>query len=144
MAEKARTGVTKEDLRPFVKEMASEIKLELPIPPSVNNAYTINRYTRQIVPKETVKRWIESAAWIATDEKRKQRWCFSRNEKLILELTAFWKDNSRDRDIHNLHKPLADALEGVLYENDCMVLIRDMDFSVDSKNPRIEVVVRRA
>lgn len=41
----------------------------------------------------------------------------------------------------NLHKLLPDAFENVLYENDRNVLIRDMDFSLDKKRPRIEVVV---
>lgn len=36
---------------------------------------------------------------------------------------------------------LCDALEGALYLDDKMVLVRDMDFSVDRKRPRLEVCV---
>ena len=64
----------------------------------------------------------------------------NRDEKIVILLWAFWPDN-RPHDMGNLHKLLPDALENILYENDRNVLIRDMDFSLDKKRPRIEVVV---
>ena len=39
----------------------------------------------------------------------------------------------------NTHKLLCDALEGVVYIDDKMVLARDMDFDIDRANPRLEV-----
>ena len=53
---------------------------------------------------------------------------------------AFWPDGRR-RDMNNTHKLLCDALEGAVYLDDKMVLVRDMDFSVDRKRPRLEVCV---
>ena len=72
---------------------------------------------------------------------RKQGWVYpAKDEKIVILLWAFWPDN-RPHDMGNLHKLLPDALENILYENDRNVLIRDMDFSLDKKRPRIEVVV---
>lgn len=61
-------------------------------------------------------------------------------EKIVLEVVAFWPDGRR-RDMNNTHKLLCDALEGAVYLDDKMVLVRDMDFFVDRKRPRLEVCV---
>jgi crossover junction endodeoxyribonuclease RusA len=80
---------------------------------------------------------------IAKSAAREQSWVYSRGEKLVIELWAFWADGKK-RDIHNLHKILCDCLEGILYENDSWVLVRDIDFCVDKRNPRVEIRIWRA
>ena len=110
------------------------------IPPSVNHAYANNGKGGRVL-KGAAKEWIEDAGNIAKAAKREQGWIYSQGVKLVMELWAFWP-NYRRRDIHNLHKLIADAFEGLLYEDDKWVLIRDMDFDVDRKNPRVEYVVK--
>lgn len=85
--------------------------------------------------------WKLVAAWTAIAEKKEQGWEMpGADEKVVLELYAYWPDYRR-RDMNNCHKLLCDALEGQLYLDDKMVLVRDMDFDIDRKNPRIEVYV---
>lgn len=62
--------------------------------------------------------------------------------KIVIEIYAFWPDERR-HDMNNTHKLLCDAWEKILYEDDCYILARDMDFSVDRKAPRLECFVYR-
>ena len=70
----------------------------------------------------------------------RQGWVFTQKEKIIMEVWTYWPDYRR-RDTHNAHKLLADALESILYDDDRYVLMRDMDYNVDKKNPRVEIVL---
>jgi crossover junction endodeoxyribonuclease RusA len=111
------------------------------IPPSVNHAYANNGKGGRVLTAEA-KNWIQEAKDQAEYAAIAHKWkCKGDGAKVIMELRAFWPDKHR-RDIHNLHKLIADAFEGVLYKDDKMLLIRDMDFSVERKNPRVEYVVR--
>lgn len=123
--------------------MDKKIFLILDIPPSVNKCYvntrTFGRRGRMLT--EEARTWKANARLIAQTAARNQGWSIpEKDQKIILEVTAFWPDRCR-RDMNNLHKLLCDALEEKMYINDCMVLVRDMDFSVDRKNPRLEVCV---
>lgn len=88
------------------------------------------------------KAWKEYAALVAKAEARLQHWQTPEpSEKVVVAIYAYWPDN-RIRDMHNSHKLLMDALEdGGIYHNDKFALARDMDFSVDRKEPRLELFV---
>jgi Holliday junction resolvase RusA-like endonuclease len=58
--------------------------------------------------------------------------------KVVVELLVWWPDR-RKRDVHNLHKLLADCLQGRVCDDDQWMLIRDMDFDYDKGHPRVEV-----
>lgn len=118
----------------------SVVSFDAPIPPSVNHAYITTRQGRRVLTSDA-KRWIEQAQLIAQMAKQNHGWRFHDGGKLVMELYAYWPDAKR-RDIHNLHKLIADAFEGVLYRDDKMLLIRDMDFVIDRRRPRVEIVVR--
>lgn len=113
------------------------IRFAVPIVPSVNHCYRNDQYKRRVLTDAAV-RWKEAAQMIAYAAARKQGWRISRGEKLVLAIWVYWPD-ARRRDTHNCHKLLADAFNGVLYEDDSTVLIRDMDYSIDRKHPRVEV-----
>jgi crossover junction endodeoxyribonuclease RusA len=117
------------------------LKLTLPIVPSVNHCYRNVTVNRRILTKDG-QNWLHQAQWTAKAEAKKQGWNITDGVKLIMEIWTYWPDNRR-RDTHNSHKLLCDALEGVLYVNDRFVLVRDMDFTVDKHNPRVEIVLRR-
>ncbi|WP_299448180.1 RusA family crossover junction endodeoxyribonuclease [uncultured Phascolarctobacterium sp.] len=114
----------------------------LPLPPSVNAAYANNRHTgRGRILTPAAENWKLVAGYAAKQSVRNSGWQITAaDEKVVLELVAFWPDNRR-RDMNNLHKLLCDALEGVVYPDDKMVLVRDMDFSIDRKRSRLEVCV---
>lgn len=85
--------------------------------------------------------WKLQASWYAKSVAKSEKWkCLPLGVKVVMELYAFWPDE-RKRDMSNLHKLLPDALEGIIYENDRYVLVSDMDFTVDTKHPRVEIVV---
>lgn len=87
---------------------------------------------------EEARNWKLQVGFIAKAEVRQQGWELpEKNEKIVLELTAFWPDGRR-HDMNNIHKLLCDALEGYFYIDDCKVLVRDMDFAIDRKAPRVE------
>lgn len=118
------------------------VSFAVSIPPSVNHAYENNGRGGRILT-QAAKDWKEEAYYVALQAKNKAGWRIpGKAEKLILALWVFWPDK-RKRDTHNLHKLIADAFEGVLYENDRQVLIRDMDFAVDRQRPRVEVELCR-
>jgi len=86
------------------------------------------------------KAWKENVQWIAATERTKQRWEFSSNEKLVMELEIFWPDRRR-RDADNCLKLLADSLEGILFEDDKWILPRVINWDVDKEAPRVEVKI---
>lgn len=119
-----------------------QIKLILPIPPSINACYA-NRNIKGMrgrILTEEGRNWKNLAGWEARVAAKQVGWEITK-EKVVIEVIAYWQD-ARKHDMNNTHKLLADAFEGILYENDNMVLMRDIDFSIDRKKPRLEVTIR--
>jgi crossover junction endodeoxyribonuclease RusA len=126
------------------------------LPPSVNHMYrrhtlTGNRksdgkafsrvaevYTRE------AEAWIGEAQLIAKTIGRRAGWGEPRPNddyhKVIVALWAYWPDAIK-RDMSNLHKIVADALEGIVYVNDRTSLLRDMDYEIDRQRPRLVIEV---
>ena len=119
---------------------AALVRFETDIPPSVNHAYITTRKGQRILTN-AAKMWVLYAGIKAKTAAQKHGWAFSSSGKLVMEIWAYWPDNKK-RDIHNLHKLIADAFEDILYKDDRNVLIRDMDFYIDRENPRVEICVR--
>ena len=120
-----------------------KLNMTLTIPPSVNHCYknfnAAGRRNRVLTP--LAKAWKDEAYYVAVTSTHRQRWQIpAADKKIVLELVAFWPD-ARRRDMNNTHKLLCDALEGAVYLDDKMVLVRDMDFSIDRKHPRLELCI---
>lgn len=121
----------------------NKLYLRLDIPPSVNHCYqNIHvKGARGRILTEEARNWKDMTKYIAKGAVRHCAWELpAADVKVVLEIVAFWPD-ARRRDMNNTHKLLCDALEGIVYLDDKMVLARDMDFSVDRKHPRLEVCV---
>ena len=121
----------------------NKLNLILTIPPSVNHCYKnftcMGRQNRVLTPLARAGK--QEADYVANALAHREGWRVPEpEEKIVLEVIAFWPDGRR-RDMNNTHKLLCDALEGAVYLDDKMVLVRDMDFSVDRKRPRLEVCV---
>lgn len=109
--------------------MKYQVKLQLP--PSSNHIYVRGRYLNK-----RASEWMAQArdkCLAATGD-----WSCQIDRKVVVELVVYWPDNRR-RDCHNLHKLLADVLEGIVVNDDRWMLLRDMDFSIDREEPRIEI-----
>lgn len=121
----------------------NKLNMTLTIPPSVNHCYkninAVGRQNRVLTP--LAKAWKDEAHYVAVAAVHRQRWQMpAADKKIVLEIVAFWPDRRR-RDMNNTHKLLCDALEGVVYLDDKMALVRDIDFSVDRQNPRLELCI---
>ncbi|MCR8981615.1 RusA family crossover junction endodeoxyribonuclease [Brevibacillus laterosporus] len=104
--------------------------------PSWNHLYIIVRN------KPTLGKWGElykaRVAEAALDWAMDTDWLMVKERKVILRTWIFWND-ARNKDCHNTDKAWADALEGIIYEDDSQALIQYQDFQIDRKNPRIEI-----
>lgn len=116
------------------------LTLTLPIPPSINAIYYTGRDGRRHLTTAG-RRWKRDAkneAWIAAQE---HRWKLCCRGWIIIELRIWWRDSSRRRDVSNLHKLLADSLEGIIYLDDKQSLLRDMAVQMDRERPRVELKI---
>ena len=109
------------------------IKFKLPLPISINQLYLAGRGGKRYKNPAGVK-WHNEAGWVAKIQKGIQKFEFITDEKIIMELTFYFKSLEKIRDTHNYHKQIADAFEDILYNNDRWVLIRDMDFLKGDRN----------
>jgi crossover junction endodeoxyribonuclease RusA len=118
------------------------IRLTTEIPPSVNACYNNNvGMGRGRMLTNEAKTWKAIAGYEAKQEAHRTRYQMpEKGDKIVIRIYAFWPDKRR-RDMNNLHKLIADAFTNVLYHDDNVVLIRDMDYSLDKKNARIELVI---
>ena len=122
-------------------EKMNKLHLTLSIPPSVNHCYknfiAAGRRNRVLTPMAHA--WKDEAKYRTAGLARRERWQMpAADKKIVLEVVAYWPDKRR-HDMSNAHKLLCDALEGVVYIDDRMVLVRDMDFDIDRTNPRLEL-----
>lgn len=130
--------------------IAKSLHLTAELPPSVNHCYRnvmrsgvtkrgkkYTRRERQLTAKAEV--WMEATALKLNLATRRQGWVMPpAGAKVVVELTVRWPDHRR-RDTHNLHKLIADVLEGIVFCNDQYALLRDIDFTVDPANPGVDI-----
>ncbi len=126
-----------------------DFKAVLPLPPSSNHMY-VRRYKSYFkngkkkkrlmnVLSDRAQRWMEDAGDRALEAMKECGWeSAPKGEKVVVELRVWWPDK-RKRDVHNLHKLIADCLEGKVCDDDQWMLIRDVDFGYDHSDPRVEV-----
>ena len=121
----------------------NRLSMTLTIPPSVNHCYK-NLHIKGLrgrILTEEARNWKLMTQYVAKAAVRHCAWELPpADKKIVLEIVAFWPD-ARRRDMNNTHKLLCDALEGIVYLDDKMVLARDMDLSVDRKHPRLELCI---
>jgi crossover junction endodeoxyribonuclease RusA len=114
------------------------IRLTLPLPPSLNAAYrsvVINGSGRVLLSrvgrryKEDVKKLLMGRKSLGA-------------ARLAVHYTYWFKDK-RKNDISNREKLLSDALEGMLFDNDCQIDVMLLERGgIDKMNPRVEVELR--
>lgn len=127
--------------------MSASVTVTLPLPLSVNHLHrrvTLDSGRVIEVKTNAAKKWDRDCALVVTAAARRAGWTIRpKGRKVVVELIAFWP-NARRRDMNNLHKQVGDLLEGIVYEDDCYALLRDIDFDVDRDNPRLLVRWRDA
>jgi Holliday junction resolvase RusA-like endonuclease len=110
--------------------------------PSVNHIYTRMAKGRQklTAPAEGLKRRWEAAAfeWVAQNG-----WALTSEEKVIVELTAYFPNDKVRRDTNNVFKLLLDSFNGIIYDDDEFALPRVMDFHrvAEGEQPYFELTI---
>lgn len=130
----------KEPLPPTKELLQRRLFLTLPLAPSVNHCYITTRWGKRILTKDA-KVWFETVKKILIKEIERQHWGYTQQTKLVAEIMTYFP-NYLTRDSHNQYKTLCDAFEDYIIDNDCYLLIRQIDWQVDKENPRLEIVVR--
>lgn len=116
------------------------LKLTLPLPTSVNKMYRIGRRGSFELTQEA-RNYKEASQLLAKQQIRKQKYSIEpQGVWLVMEVTYYFPDREK-RDCHNQHKLLADTLEGLAYENDRWVIIRDKTVVCDELRPRLEIEI---
>ena len=128
--------------RPPLPPQTLRLPLVLPIPPTSNHMYhPILRHSRaggthySLALTPVAQAWKDEATLAARTWARTQHWVLADKEWIIIWFRLFWPDYRR-RDVPNL-KALWDALEHVIYPNDCWALPRPLIPQRDPENPRI-------
>ena len=116
------------------------LHLVLPLPPSLNSCFRNIAINRRVPTKKAIM-WTREAKTILRQEVKMQGWELSK-EKTVVEITVFWKD-ARKSDCCNREKILSDSMNGIVFEDEHLCLPRFMDYSIDRKNPRVELLIYR-
>lgn len=114
------------------------LEITLPLPPSVNTIYMWNPRTHQKIYKKEAREWLE-------ENTEYVRYSLPLGHKPINEYVVvklkFWLPR-RNSDAHNYEKLLFDCLEhGGLVENDRVIMNQTISIEIDSKNPRVTIIV---
>jgi Holliday junction resolvase RusA-like endonuclease len=117
-----------------------DMKFTVPIAPSGNKMW---RHTKRGVVYKTTecREYQQQVSLLAKIAASNNYWKMATG-KVFLEYTYYWPDK-RKRDTGNQKKVINDALQGIIVDNDCNILERDIDFTVDKHKPRIEITVRK-
>lgn len=105
----------------------SEKKGDKGVYPSVNHIYTRMAKGRQklTAPAEKLKEKWETEARMWVEE---NGWQLTEEEKVVVELTAYFPNDKLRRDTNNVFKLMMDAFTGIVYDDDEFALPRVMDF----------------
>ena len=114
------------------------MRFTLPLPPSINQTYGVNRNAEHPMFKhQKVKDWEEAAGWDIIQQKDKSV-SFPLTGPIMMGITWYYKD---DRDIDAGLKVLLDVFQKFnIYKNDRQVRrFLDVNIFEDKENPRVEV-----
>ena len=127
--------------RTYSDEQIESLTFSLDVPPSINHMYHNTKGGGKRLTKVAEQYFFDVKAKVRA-EALDQNWIFKLAPQwLYLDLYFYFPDRRR-RDSHNCLKILLDALEGVLFENDYYVMPNIRLVEMDSKNPRVDVVLR--
>lgn len=115
-------------------------KLVLTLPPSVNHMYINGRIGHRLsrILSDSSKMWMQENALKTNLWRNKNGWQTSQY-KTVVKLWFYFPDHRR-RDTHNSLKILMDTLEKAqIFVDDKYALPQIIDYSIDKKNPRVEM-----
>jgi len=92
--------------------------------------------------QEEIKAWQNSVAWGAKQACMVNPYfeLISKPKEVYVQITFYVPDRRR-RDIDNLCKPVLDACNGILWDDDSQVSKSDLERNVDARRSGIEMMV---
>jgi len=122
------------------------IHFTLPLAPSKNHSHVtyIDKKTKRQRrgPTTKTKKWTMDAQSVAGIEARACGWTCTQKQEVEIMLVVYFPDHRR-RDAHNQEMVLFDALQGVIYDDDCYIIEHTTRKMYDKDSPRMEVTVTR-
>jgi len=113
-------------------------KISLSLPPSINRAYTFNRWTHQRIYTPEAKKYISEVSSILKRELKKNKVITPIDEYFYIDM-KFWLSR-KNADSHNYLKVFNDMLEtSGLTSDDRYIMNRIQQIEIDHKNPRVEI-----
>lgn len=103
-------------------------------PKSTNHVYKFGRGTMYMTAEGKALK--SSYAWQA-----KSQWKGKPREGDIELWVTFYFGTKRKRDLDNANKLWADALTGIVYNDDSQISHLHLERAYDAKNPRIEIEI---
>lgn len=141
MIELSKERARMEDLkRKVVKRKTRQLKMTLPIPPSVNSIYYNTRGGGRRL-KAGAERYIRDVRALCNLFVEEQGWEKKTDATWLYVDMVFYFPDLRTRDSHNCLKILLDAMESIVFQNDYFVLPRIMSVELCRNNPRVEIKV---
>jgi Holliday junction resolvase RusA-like endonuclease len=117
-----------------------QFSISLPLPPSINRAYTFNKWTHQQIYTPEAKEYIAYASLIVSQALKKNKIEIPIDRYFHIDMD-FWLSRS-NADSHNYIKVFDDMLEtSGLTTNDKWIMNRIQSVKVDTKNPRVEITI---
>jgi Holliday junction resolvase RusA-like endonuclease len=118
-------------------QIQADIKLSLPLPPSLNAAYINDRFTNRRIRTKVCKDYINYVGLQLNTMHLEPL-------KLVPLFWVWWYwPDKRVRDSDNYFKVLYDALKGKLFTDDRWTVIPDYNVRnrLSKDNPRVEIVI---
>lgn len=117
-----------------------KLKLNLPLPPSINHMYhnTKNGGKRLTKTAENYIRESRSLINLAIEE---QHWLKQNKSTWYYIDLVFFMPDRRIRDSHNMLKLLLDVMQDIIFDNDYYAMPRIQAVEYDPCNPRVEVCI---
>jgi crossover junction endodeoxyribonuclease RusA len=122
------------------KSVNKQLKVSLPVPPSVNAIYYNTRGGGRRLTKKA-EHYIRDTRALTNQAMDDQHWTTQdKGVWLYIDMVYYFPDRRR-RDSHNCLKILLDALESLVYTDDMYVMPRIQSVEYDKENPRVELSI---
>lgn len=107
----------------------------IPLPPSKNKRRVLWRHGNRVIPKVSpaVEAYREEVGYLL----KRYAGVFKDGIKVVME--CVWHKSRATQDCANWHDELLDAVCPAIGINDRFVLLRDMDYVIEPKDPRVAV-----
>jgi crossover junction endodeoxyribonuclease RusA len=118
------------------------LRLSLPVPPSVNAIYYNTRGGGRRLTKKA-EFYVRDSRALMNVAVEESHWVIPEKYVWLYVDMVYYFPDRRIRDSHNCLKILLDAMQGIIFQNDYVVLPRIHAVEYDKSFPRVDIKVTR-